>query len=364
MQNLSRILIIIPSLDPDEKLFQVVQSLREVGFEDILLVDDGSVEEKKHYFNKLEQEENCKLLVHEVNKGKGVALKTAFAYAIDNAEKYDGVVTVDGDNQHKADDVLTVANLLIESRDSIVLGVRNFDNNANIPLRSKVGNKTTAFIFGIITGSKINDTQTGLRGLRLEALPSVAEIEGERFEYEMNMLINLKRLHLKVIQTPIQTIYIENNETSHFNPIVDSVKVLNVVFKFLCSSMLSTAIDMGIFSLIVYVLFKGNDDVEHVFIATCSARVVSSIVNFLLNSKVVFRSDIPMKRTIVKYYMLAIVQMFLSSTFTTIVSQLFTPAVAKAFVDIVLFVISFKIQNKWIFNNKSENQNKESISSD
>ena len=101
-----KISVIVPSLNPDEKLVNVVKSLKEKGFNDIILVDDGSDDNHKVAFVEASKYEGVSVLVHEVNKGKGRALKTAFKYFLENRPDYEGVVTVDGDNQHKAEDVL------------------------------------------------------------------------------------------------------------------------------------------------------------------------------------------------------------------------------------------------------------------
>ena len=102
MNELSRISVVLPSLDPDEKLVAVVDGLLQYGFTDIILVNDGSKAENLHYFTDLAaQHPEITLLHHEVNKGKGAALKNAFRYFLENRPDGLGVVTVDGDNQHR-----------------------------------------------------------------------------------------------------------------------------------------------------------------------------------------------------------------------------------------------------------------------
>lgn len=348
MLALEKFLVIIPSLDPDNKLALVVSSLQKVGFSNILLIDDGSVEEKKHYFEELKQENNCILITHEINKGKGRALKTGFNYALENSDKFEAVITVDGDNQHKAEDVLKVAENIVV--DTVTLGVRSFDESSNVPWRSRAGNMASAFAFRVISGNNINDTQTGLRGIHVKNLADVVEVDGERFEYEMNVLLHLKKLHLAVVQVPIQTIYINENETSHFNPVLDSIKVFKTILSFLGSSILCFLIDIGIYSLIIYFVYNNELSSQHIFIATLFSRIISSITNFIINYKVVFKSSENIKASIVKYYSLAIVQMFASSFGTMLMTLVIQSAiVAKIVVDLLLFFASYLVQKKLIF---------------
>lgn len=105
--------IVLPSLNPDEKLTAVLYELREAGFDDILLVNDGSDSAHLTYFPS-EDDENCELLTHEVNRGKGAALKTAFRRFLQSRSESIGVVTVDGDHQHRAEDVRRCAEAMFE----------------------------------------------------------------------------------------------------------------------------------------------------------------------------------------------------------------------------------------------------------
>lgn len=349
MLDIDKILIIIPSLDPDKKLSLVVNSLKDIGFNNILLVDDGSADENKHYFETLQQENNCILLTHEVNKGKGRALKTAFSYAIENNDKFQAVITVDGDNQHKADDVMKIAQNT--QNNSVTLGVRSFSKeNTHIPWRSRAGNVASAFTFRLISGNNIEDTQTGLRAFHIDNLKEIISIDGERFEFEMNVLLHLKKLKLSIIQIPIQTIYINENETSHFNPIFDSIKVFKTILSFLGSSIVCFIIDIFIYSFFIYAIFNGEGTTSQIFIATLISRIVSSIVNFTINYKIVFKSNENIKSSVIKYYSLAVVQIFLSSTGTAMLDRvILSPIISKIIVDFLLFILSYLIQKKMIF---------------
>lgn len=346
-------LILIPSLDPDEKIISVVSGLKEVGFTEFLIVNDGSA--SSYYFERLQNEFNCVVINHSINKGKGVALKTGYKYC-KNREDISYILTVDGDNQHKAKDVLAVAKTLSESDEkALVLGVRNFNKRKNIPLRSFIGNQISACVLALMLGKKLQDTQTGLRGFHINAIDDMLEINGERFEYETNVLLYARKKGLKLIETSIETVYIQENESSHFNPLGDSLKVFSVIGKFFLSSCISFIVDISVFSVIIYLFFKGNDTTADVFIASVIARVISSAVNFVLNYKTVFKSDENLKVAIVKYYGFAIILMLISSFTTSFFGEMTQlPVITKIIVDAILFMCSYWIQKYYIFNRKGQ----------
>ncbi len=163
-----KVSVIIPSLNPDNKLIQVVDALVAKGFDDIILVNDGSDKAHMQPFLQLKEYRQCTVLTHEINRGKGRGLKTAFDYCIANRPDIDGVVTVDGDNQHKAEDILNCCNKMIEYKDKVILGVRDFSGD-DVPPKSKFGNNMTSFVFKFVCGLNISDTQTGLRAIPLKS---------------------------------------------------------------------------------------------------------------------------------------------------------------------------------------------------
>ena len=231
MTDLTNIGIILPSLDPDGKLRGVIEGLLEVGFRDILLVNDGSKPENLHYFTEAAAAHpEITLLHHEVNRGKGAALKTAIAYYLANRPEGIGVVTVDGDGQHHKLDVLACAESMADSGE-VTLGVRDFDQ-PDVPWRSRFGNKTTCGIFKLLVGMTLSDTQTGLRAISRRDLPTMLEIQGDRFEYETNMLLTLKRKCIPFREVKIRTVYIEENQSSHFRVIRDSWKIYKLILAY------------------------------------------------------------------------------------------------------------------------------------
>ena len=230
MNDLSRVSVVLPSLDPDDKLVAVVDGLLEYGFSDIILINDGSKPENLHYFHDLAaQHPEITLLHHEVNKGKGAALKNAFRYVLQNRPDSLGVVTVDGDNQHHPEDTRTCCEKMLETG-CVVLGCRDF-SQPDVPPRSRFGNRTTSAIFKVFVGMTISDTQTGLRAIPASYLNQLAEVYGDRFEYETNMLLAFKDQGIPFDEQKIRTVYIEENKSSHFHAIKDSWRIYKLIFR-------------------------------------------------------------------------------------------------------------------------------------
>lgn len=356
MADFRNITVIIPSLDPDDKLLTVIRGVREKGFSDILLVDDGSKPENQHYFETAKNEFGCELLHHPKNLGKGRALKTAFQWMLDNRPDAAGCVTIDGDNQHHPDDIATCVEVMLKQEtDALILGVRDF-NSDNVPPKSRFGNKCTSFVFRAFCGLRVSDTQTGLRVFPRSILPKMLEISGERFEYETNMLLSCKSSGIPLVEQTIQTIYINENETTHFHPIKDSVRVYGIIIRFFLSSVLSFLIDFGLFNLFYY-LFRHTIQVfanHALFFATFLSRAISSLFNFTVNRKAVFRSKAPLPMTMIRYYILCVVQMMTSFLLVKMFSAVFgaeslTVAIIKLLVDIFLYFVSFRVQQAWVF---------------
>lgn len=345
--------VIIPSLNPDGKLVEVVTALIHAGFEDIILVNDGSDGAHMAPFHKVSEYPQCTVLTHEVNKGKGRGLKTAFEFCIKNRPDIAGVVTVDGDNQHQAEDILHCCQVMIENKDKVVLGVRDFSGD-DVPSRSRFGNNMTSFVFKFACGLNISDTQTGLRAIPYEYLSSFIQVKGERFEYETNMLLEFRQSGIEFVEVPIKTVYIEENATSHFNPIKDSLKIYGVIFKFLFSSLASSVIDLALFTVISALTLGRMDDSIRILAATVGARIVSSLFNYSFNRKAVFQSGSNVKTSIIRYYVLCVAQLCISYALVYVVTSFLSlgevlTVVSKAVIDTILFLISFQIQRRWVF---------------
>ena len=367
MKDLSKISVVLPSLDPDEKLIAVIDGLLEYGFSDIILVNDGSKQENLHYFTDLAaQHPEITLLHHEVNKGKGAALKNAFRWFLGNRPEGYGVVTVDGDNQHHPADTRACCEHMLKTG-HVVLGCRDF-NQADVPARSSFGNKTTSMIFKIFVGMTISDTQTGLRALPRKVLEEMVEVYGDRFEYETNMLLAFKTKGIAFDEVKIRTVYIEENKSSHFRVIHDSWRIYKLIlahfFRYTMSSVACFVVDSGMVFLLTKILGGFLTDPLLSGISTLGARVVSSLINFFMNKKLVFQSKVSTGKAMIRYYALAIPQMIvqwlinqgLYSLLGITEQQAGMRTVIHILVMCVLFLVSFTIQQRWVFAPQKSNE--------
>jgi len=353
---LAQLMVVVPSLNPDEKLIQVIDGMMEAGFSHVLVVDDGSDEAHSAPFLEAEQRPQCTVLHHVKNRGKGRALKTAFEYIFHERKDIAGIVTVDGDNQHKPRDARRLAEALVGEPKTVMLGVRNF-KGSHVPLHNRMGNTITSGVFRMLCGIALSDTQTGMRAISAKYLPRFIEVAGERFEYETNMLLYMKTAGIGFREIPIETVYIENNATSHFNPLTDSAKIYGPILKFAGGSVASAGIDLLIFTFLVWLLRDMDSLNRQILIATAGARAVSSLFNYAFNRKAVFSSDEPHRITIIRYYLLCFVQMMISYKGVAFLVGAagftgFGKTGVKLLVDSILFVLTFQIQREWVFKKK------------
>ena len=182
------------------------------------------------FFEEAERFPTCTVLHHGVNKGKGRALKTAFAHVRRELPGLKGVITIDGDGQHLLTDIVACGERMLAEGDKVVLGCRDFDQ-PGVPPRSVAGNKTTSRLFRLLYGIRLSDTQTGLRAIPRTCLERFEQIEGERFEYETNMLLAMKRAGIHFLEQPIATVYDEEDYSSHYNAVKDSLRIFRIMFK-------------------------------------------------------------------------------------------------------------------------------------
>lgn len=349
---LNKVAVIIPSLEPDEKLLSLLKELTVYGFEHIFVINDGSGRQYQSYFDAAQQQYHCRVIMHSVNLGKGRALKTAFNCILTEYPQIEAAVTVDSDGQHRLNDIVTVAQSALDNPDSLIMGCRDFfSKNRTIPARSRFGNVMTHYALKILCGIKLSDTQTGLRGLSRPLMKAFMTTKGERFEYEMNMILDAKEKGISIKEVPIETVYIEENQTSHFNPLKDSFRIYAVFSKFIAASVSSFLIDIVLFTLFNIILTHWLQPAMSIVISSYSARVLSALFNYIINKNKVFKNNTAGFGTLVKYAVLCVAQVTISAFATKWLFQLLhiSATVIKIVVDILLFLVSFQIQRGWVF---------------
>jgi len=369
--NAKNCCVLIPSLSPDERLPQYVSQLLEGGFGGVVVVDDGSAREYQEFFDRIQTWDKCHVLHHEVNRGKGAALKTGYAYIEKNTE-FDGVITADSDGQHTVKDTLNLASLLDEKEQCLLLGSRDFSRNSvQVPPKSRLGNRITSVVFQLFYGPRLPDTQTGLRAFVRGLLPFMQEIGGDRFEYEMNVLIRCAVVKLPMKPIAIDTVYHDENKGTHFHPIRDSWRIYKLLlggfFKFMSASVMATVVDFALFTLLnawvlpmfmqpVYLNVLGSD--LRVVAATLGARAVSAVLNFKLNENFVF--NLKKCRGAAGRYIILCVLVALVSGLTVGALSALLPTVSSTLikipVDVTLFLLNYRIQQDWVFKNRIQEE--------
>ena len=336
---------LIPSYQPDERLTDLLSALRARGMEGVV-IDDGSGMQYRGIFS--EASRFATVIGYETNQGKGHALKRGLSYIHDHFDDDTVVVTVDADGQHDVDDVVYCASVAKQAQDAIVLGCRNF-SAADIPLRSRLGNTITCGVYRLASGLHVSDTQTGLRAFSAALIDFLVGIGGERYEYEMNVLLACPPNHVEIREVPIRTIYEDNNAGSHFRTVQDSVRIYAGILSFMASSFASLLVDYALFGLLSGLLasFGGAG----LAVANVGARIVSATVNFLVNRNLVFHSTDSLYVSAVRYGMLAAGLLMLNTLgILTLVRLLGMPALAAKFlVEASLFVMSWVAQNRVVF---------------
>ena len=296
--NLSQTAILIPAYKPDERLTGLVRELADHGFATIAVVNDGSTTEAAiHVFDELEQEKQCIVLSHALNMGKGAALKLGLDCIYSRYPQCPGVITVDADGQHCIADILNVARERLEHPDALILGTRSFDGSG-IPFRSRIGNRMTRFLMRLFLGIAIGDTQTGLRAIPRRLIPELLNLASNRYEFELEMLILAKHRGVPIRETPIRTIYLNGNESSHFNPLTDSVKIYFVLFRYILSSIATALFDYLVF-LLALPLTGGS-----ILLSTYLSRAAALCINSTLVRNLVFDSRAALRRTFPLYQLL------------------------------------------------------------
>lgn len=328
---------LIPAYQPGEALIELVNSLSNSGF-DIVVVDDGSGSKFNTVFNKVS--EVAYLIQYDNNMGKGSALRTGLCYIQKNYKEPFVVVTADADGQHKMKDIIRVTDEAQNNRDSLVLGSRRI--NKNVPLKSKFGNIVTRGVFGLVTGRRVYDTQTGLRSFSDKLLTDMRQISGDRYEYEMNVLMEFSRKSIPIKEIEIETVYLDDNSSSHFDAVRDSARIYKEILKFSASSLSSFLVDY-----VFYCLFNLVADIT---VSNVMARIISASYNYTINRKIVFKSKESIVNSLFKYVLLAVCILICNTyILKLLVSIGINKYTSKIFAEIIMFIFSFLIQRFFIF---------------
>lgn len=358
--ELRNISLIVPAYEPDDKLISALPLLEEAGFSDIIVVDDGSSDACDEIFKKAKEFSSVTLLVHDVNKGKGAALKTAYKYILENRPESLGAVCVDSDGQHLPKDVLACTEEMLTGKPHIVLGCRDF-TLPFVPERSRKGNNITRNVFKKFFKMDVSDTQTGLRAVPSKFYPDMLQTEGERYEYENNMLLTMKDNKIPYSEVRIETVYIEENKSSHFRPIRDSLRIYCHLFaktiKYALSSLFCVLLE-NVIQLILHDTVSLPNVFLNELVDFLPARLISSVANFFINSRFVFKKK--NSRSVARYYALWAVQAVVTYLCTVGVEALLNRTEGLVYfliitaIKTVIFFASYFVQKRWVFESSKE----------
>lgn len=335
-------IVLIPSYEPDDKLIELIDKLIKEDVS-IIVIDDGSGENYKNIFEQIINK--VKFISYAQNRGKGYALKTGLKYIKDNFKEEYIVVTMDSDGQHRVEDAMKLCGYIEQNPQKLVLGKR--PRGKNTPLRSKIGNGITKVIYRMSTGVKIYDTQTGLRAFSNVLIDRLIEIEGDRYEYEMNVLLVLPKEGVDIKEIEIKTIYIDNNSKSHFNTFKDSIRIYKQIIKFSLASLSSFVIDYISYTLLTLLT-------QNIVLSNIVARVISGTANFTMNKKLVFKHKGSTYKSASQYFLLAITILALNTSILYVFVNIcgWNAYASKILVETVLFIFSWIVQNRIIFINR------------
>lgn len=337
--------VIIPAYQPDEKLNRLVLELREKTTFDLLIVNDGSDADKRPLFDSLAP--YAKIIHHSANRGKGAALKTALTYIYDQYPADEGVVTIDADGQHLPDDIIRVCQAWEAAPEKLVLGSRQF--TGNVPFKSRAGNAITRAVFAASTGVKVFDTQTGLRAFGVFRIPMMLEMKGDRYEYEINVLLYATRHRIPIEEVPIETVYIEDNRSSHFNAVRDGWRIYKMILFFVASSLVAMLLD---YVLVLLFSATTKEMAQSLLISVVAARVLSSLANYYMNCKLVFENR--SRSSILRYYLLVAGILGINYVLMVAITAVMPIAIGKILVELLLYPLSFYMQRKFVFPPQSE----------
>ncbi len=354
--------IIIPAYEPGDELRETTDELVRSGDVEVLVVDDGSGPEFRKFFYSLDPA--VLVIGYEENRGKGYAIKHALRYIEVRGWEPGTVVTADADGQHATADIFRVLKASEANPGKLVLGCRDF--GAEVPLKSRFGNRITREVFAYVCGRRIRDTQTGLRAFRTANIPFMTAVSGDRYEYEMNVLMDWVMDGRETKELRIDTIYHDaSNSCSHFNACKDSARIYGQILKratpllFALSSFASFLLDYVLFLFLLHIAGLSGA-AWGLVTANVAARIISAVFNYSMNRMIVFRSQSPAPFTGAAYALLALLILTGNSAVLSLYGSVlgFAPAIAKILTELTLFIFSYIVQKHLIFK-KSHPQGKE-----
>ena len=346
--------ILIPAYNPPDNMVSYLEDLRKNGFTRIVIVDDGSREDRQSIF-KQALKMGFTILHHDKNMGKGCAIRSGFEYYMEKCHgKYDGVIIVNSDGRDRAVDCVKIAAALAsekaKKRSRIIIGSRDFDS-PDAGRGMKRCNAVMSFFFSFLFGQHLNDVLSGFRGIPDSRVLKCLRHREKTYCYDMAVLIGFEKKGYKEITVPVLPVNPEAEK--HYRPFWDTLLINLVVWKkmmiFGATSIAASAVDLFLFWLLTEFILRGAS--YRIIWATILARIVSSSVNYHLSRKYVFRSNESRRKSLRQFMGLAATQCLISAFTVHLLEAAFNtkPVLMKILIDTFLFFAAFKVQDKFIF---------------
>lgn len=339
--------VLIPAYMPANSLVQIVEELAASPcVRAVVVINDGSGPEFSSVFSQLGRNDGVHLLAHVVNLGKGASLKTGLNYAACTFPESAGVVTADADGQHTVKDILRTARALSDSPQYLVLGARRFEGE--VPFRSKLGNALTRHVLRAVTGQKVSDTQTGLRGIPMGFISTLVRLRPNGYDFELEVLLACKRTMRSVSEIPIETVYLDRNRSSHFNPLLDSMRIYFVLIRFAAVSFSTAVLDNLVFLAAFHFL-------SHVLASLVVGRLVAGVFQYYMNKTSVFQAQVRSVLAFPRYWLSMVVFAAVSYGLINVLLSIgFAVPYAKLCAETVLFAFSFVVQRDFVFHQSAD----------
>ncbi len=349
--------ILIPAYDPPDNLIMYVADLMEAGYEDIIVVDDGSRDDKQYIFDTLE-DGGCRVLHHDKNRGKGVAIKSGlFYYTGKYSGHADGVITVNSDGVDVVEDIDRIAEILhrqkLEGRSNLVKGVRDFES-PHITGASIRANILMTMIFRWIFGARVRDVLCGLRGIPDACVQKCLTFPEKTYAYDCALLIGFIKDGVEEVPVRIPP---QNPEAeTHFRKVEHTFLINVVLWRKLIifggTSIIAAVVDIFLFWYLTKYVLTG---VRYpIIVGTVIARIISATLNYNLSRKLVFKTNESKRKSFSQFFALTAVQCAISAMSVHFLEMLIDGAAVpiKIVIDLFLFFVAYKIQDKFIFVSK------------
>jgi len=220
--------VIIPTYNNDKTLASVIDRVLKYT-DQVIVVNDGCTDSTIEILKSYDQIE---VLTHEVNQGKGLALRNGFKKAVELGFRY--VITIDSDGQHKPEELPEFIKKIEEEPDSLIVGARNMEQSS-VPGKSSFGHKFSNFWYKVETGIDLPDTQSGYRLYPVRLLDGMKFLT-PKYEFEIEVIVRAAWKGINVTHVPVSVYYAPvETRVSHFRPFQDftRVSILNTFLVFL-----------------------------------------------------------------------------------------------------------------------------------